>query len=56
MKKWFGVATVLLAACPAFAADVATCTPSTEKKTVTVTACNLFEGDGLRGELRHGDT
>jgi hypothetical protein len=26
MKKWFGAAAVLLAAHPAFAADVATCT------------------------------
>jgi len=26
MKKWFGAAAVLLAACPAFAADVAKCT------------------------------
>jgi hypothetical protein len=26
VKKWFGAAAALLAACPAFAADVAKCT------------------------------
>ena len=33
---------ILLAACPAFAADVATCTLSADKKTVTVTANNPY--------------
>ena len=42
MKIWFGAAAVLLAACPAFAADVATCALSADKKTVTVTASNPY--------------
>src|ERR1700704_5313769 len=42
MKIWFGTAAVLLAACPAFAANVATCTLSADKKTVTVTASNPY--------------
>jgi hypothetical protein len=42
MKTWFGAAAILLAAYPAFAADVATCTLSTDKKTVTVTASNPY--------------
>jgi hypothetical protein len=41
MKIWFGAA-ALLVACPAFAADVATCTLSADKKTVTVTASNPY--------------
>ena len=41
MKRWFGVAAVL-AAGPAFAADVATCTLSADRKTVTVTASNPY--------------
>ena len=42
MKIWFGAAAVWLVACPAFAADVATCTLSADKKTVTVTASNPY--------------
>jgi hypothetical protein len=42
VKKWFGAAAVLLATCPAFAADVATCALSADKKTVTVTASNPY--------------
>jgi hypothetical protein len=42
MRTWFGAAAVLLAACPAFAADVATCTLSADKKSVTVTASNPY--------------
>ena len=42
MKIWFGVAAALLAAGPAFAAGVATCTLSADKKTVTVTASNPY--------------
>jgi hypothetical protein len=42
MKIWFGAAAVLLAACPAVAANVATCTLGTDKKTVTVTANNPY--------------
>ena len=41
MKIWFGAA-ALLVACPAFAADVATCMLSADKKTVTVTASNPY--------------
>jgi hypothetical protein len=41
MKIWFGVAALLVAG-PAFAADVATCTLSADKKTVTVTASNPY--------------
>jgi len=42
MKIWFGAAAVWLIACPAFAAEVATCTLSADKKTVTVTASNPY--------------
>jgi hypothetical protein len=42
MKKWFGAAAMLVVACPSFAADVATCTLSADKKTVTVTASNPY--------------
>jgi hypothetical protein len=42
MKIWFGAATMLVAAWPAFAANVATCTLSADKKTVTVTASNPY--------------
>jgi hypothetical protein len=41
MKIWIGAA-ALLVACPAFAAGVATCTLSADKKTVTVTASNPY--------------
>jgi hypothetical protein len=42
MKIWFGAVAMMLAACPAFAADVATCTLGADKKTVTVTASNPY--------------
>ena len=42
MKKWIGAATMLVVAWPAFAANVATCTLSADKKTVTVTANNPY--------------
>jgi hypothetical protein len=42
MKSWFGAAAMMLAVCPAFAADVATCTLGADKKTVTVTASNPY--------------
>ena len=42
MKHWTGAAVVLLAAGPAVAADVATCSLSADKKTVTVTASNPY--------------
>jgi hypothetical protein len=42
VKKWFGAAAALLAAYPAFAAGVATCTLGADKKTVTVTASNPY--------------
>jgi hypothetical protein len=42
MKKWFGAAAIVLAACPAFAGDVAKCTLGADKKTVTVTASNPY--------------
>jgi hypothetical protein len=42
MKIWFGAVVALLAAGPAFAAEVATCTLSADKKTVTVTASNPY--------------
>lgn len=42
MKIWFGAAAALLAAGPVFAAEVATCTLSADKKTVTVTASNPY--------------
>ena len=42
MKNWIGAAAVLLAAGPAMAAEIATCTLSADKKTVTVTATNPY--------------
>ena len=42
MLKWFWAAAALLVACPAFAANVATCTLGADKKTVTVTASNPY--------------
>src|SRR5450755_881499 len=42
MKSWLGAAAILIAAGPAFAADVATCTLGADKKTVTVTASNPY--------------
>jgi hypothetical protein len=42
MKIWFGAVAALFVAYPAFAADVATCTLSADKKTVTVTASNPY--------------
>jgi hypothetical protein len=42
MKIWFGAAAVMLAAGPALAADVAVCTLSADKTTVTVTASNPY--------------
>ena len=42
MKKWIGAATMLVVAWPAFAANVATCTLSADKKTVTVSATNPY--------------
>jgi len=42
MKIWFGAAALMLAAGPAFAAGVATCTLGADKKTVTVTASNPY--------------
>ena len=42
MKRLFGAVTMLIAAGPAFAAEVATCTLSADKKTVTVTATNPY--------------
>jgi hypothetical protein len=42
MIKWIGAAAVLSAAWPAFAADVAICTLSTDRKTVTITASNPY--------------
>jgi hypothetical protein len=42
MKIGFGAAAALFVACPAFAAEVATCTLSADKKTVTVTASNPY--------------
>jgi hypothetical protein len=42
MKKWIGAAAILSVAWPAFAADVATCTLSTDRKTVTITASNPY--------------
>ena len=57
MKILFGAAAILLP-CPAFAADVATCTLSAKKKTITVIASNRSDGDGLRhnatGDTWHG--
>jgi hypothetical protein len=42
MKKCIGAAAILSVAWPAFAADVATCTLSTDRKTVTITASNPY--------------
>jgi hypothetical protein len=42
MKIWFGAMAMTLAAGPAFAADVAVCTLSADKTTVTVTASNPY--------------
>jgi hypothetical protein len=42
MKTWIGAAAVLLAAYPAFAADIAVCALGADKKTVTVTASNPY--------------
>jgi hypothetical protein len=42
MKKWFGAAAMLVVAGPSFAAEIATCTLSADKKTVTVTASNPY--------------
>ena len=42
MKRLMGAVALLAAAGPAFAAEVATCTLSADKKTVTVTATNPY--------------
>jgi hypothetical protein len=42
MIKWIGAAALMMAAGPAFAADVAVCTLSADKTTVTVTASNPY--------------
>ena len=42
MKRWFGAAAILSVACPAFADNVAICTLSTDRKTVTITASNPY--------------
>jgi len=42
MKIWLLAVAALVAAGPAFAADVAVCTLSADKKTVTVTASNPY--------------
>jgi hypothetical protein len=42
MKIWIGAAAIMVVAWPAFAADVAVCTLSADKKTVTVTASNPY--------------
>jgi hypothetical protein len=42
MNRLIGAVAILFAAGPAFAADVATCTLSADKKTVTVTATNPY--------------
>jgi hypothetical protein len=42
MKIWIGVAAIVVVAFPAFATDVAVCTLSADKKTVTVTASNPY--------------
>ena len=42
MRIWIGAAAVFFAAGPAFAAEIATCTLSADKKTVTVTASNPY--------------
>ncbi|MEO8318446.1 MAG: hypothetical protein ABI561_09005 [Bradyrhizobium sp.] len=42
MNRLIGAVTMLVVAAPAFAADVATCTLSADKKTVTVSATNPY--------------
>jgi hypothetical protein len=42
MKIWLVAATIMVVVFPAFAADVAVCTLSADKKTVTVTASNPY--------------
>ena len=42
MRIWIGAAAVFFAAGPAFAAEIATCTLSADKKTVTVIASNPY--------------
>ena len=42
MNRLIGAVTMLVVAAPAYAADVATCTLSADKKTVTVTATNPY--------------
>jgi len=42
MKNWIGAVAMMIAASPAVAADVATCTLSADRKTVTVTASNPY--------------
>ena len=42
MKRLIGAVAMLVATGPVFAADVATCTLSADKKTVTVTATNPY--------------
>jgi hypothetical protein len=42
MKRWIGAVALLVAVGPAFAAEVATCTLSADKKTVTVSATNPY--------------
>jgi hypothetical protein len=42
MQKWFWAAAAMFVACPALAANVATCTLGADKKTVTVTASNPY--------------
>jgi hypothetical protein len=42
MKHWIGAAAALLAAGPAFAADVASCTLGADKRTVTISASNPY--------------
>jgi hypothetical protein len=42
MKIWLGAAAALLVAGPVLAAEVATCTLSADRKTVTVTASNPY--------------
>ena len=42
MKRWIGAVLALVAAGPVFAAEVATCSLSADRKTVTVTASNPY--------------
>jgi hypothetical protein len=42
MNRLIGAVTMLVISAPAYAADVATCTLSADKKTVTVTATNPY--------------